>query len=173
MGTSRSPTTVMTANGEVRTREEATVHVKELDLFVTVLLLEETPAVLSHGKLCEDHGHTYHWIQRSKTTSDQKRARELMAIFRTMYHLWFLVYLRVPLQRPHLLPHHLHHRIPCLMSTDTPKLQCQKEVEVRVRSYGETRCLNPQKPKTKLKMKDAKKHKAIYHTGEKITDVNI
>ena len=36
MRTSRSPTTVMTANGEVQTREEATVHVKELVFFVTV-----------------------------------------------------------------------------------------------------------------------------------------
>ena len=60
--TSRSPTTVMTANGEVQTREEATVHVKQLDLFVKFMLLEETPAVLSLGKLCEDHGYTYHWI---------------------------------------------------------------------------------------------------------------
>ena len=47
MRTSRSPTTVMTANGEVQTREEATVYVEQLDLFVTVMLLEETPAVLS------------------------------------------------------------------------------------------------------------------------------
>ena len=31
MRTSRSPTKVMTANGEVQTREEATVYVKELD----------------------------------------------------------------------------------------------------------------------------------------------
>ena len=60
MRTSRSPTTVLTANGEVQTRGEATVHVKELDLFVTVMLLEETPAVLSLG-ICEDHGYTYHW----------------------------------------------------------------------------------------------------------------
>ena len=30
--TSRSPTTVITANGEVQTREEATVYVKELDI---------------------------------------------------------------------------------------------------------------------------------------------
>ena len=65
--TSRSPTTVLTADGEVRTREEATVHVKELDLFVTVMLLEETPAVLSLGKLCEDHGYTYHWTRGQKT----------------------------------------------------------------------------------------------------------
>ena len=66
MRTSRSLTTVMTANGEVQTREEATAYVKELDLFVTVMLLEETPAVLSLGKLCEDHGYTYHWTSRQK-----------------------------------------------------------------------------------------------------------
>ena len=59
MRTSRSPTTVMTANGEVRTREEATAYVKQLDLFVKVMLLEETPAVLSLEKLCEDHGFSY------------------------------------------------------------------------------------------------------------------
>ena len=47
---------VVTANGEVLTKEEARVYVKELDLFVTVMLLEDTPAVLSLGKLCEDHG---------------------------------------------------------------------------------------------------------------------
>ena len=52
---SKSPTTVMTANGEVLSREEATVYFKELDL-LTVMLLEDTPAVLSLGKLCEDHG---------------------------------------------------------------------------------------------------------------------
>ena len=67
MRTSRSPTTVMTANGEVQTREEATENVRELDLIVTVILLEETPAVLSLGKLCEDHGKTDH------RTSGQKR----------------------------------------------------------------------------------------------------
>ena len=66
---SKSPTTVVTASGEVLTREEAPVCVKQVDLFVKVMLLEETPAVLSLGKLCEDHGYTY---QRSKTTSHQK-----------------------------------------------------------------------------------------------------
>ena len=52
---SQSPTTAITANGEVQTKEEATVYVKELNLFVTVKLLHDTPAVLSLGKLCEDH----------------------------------------------------------------------------------------------------------------------
>ena len=36
------------------------MYVKQLDLFVKVMLLEETPAVLSLGKLYEDHGCTYH-----------------------------------------------------------------------------------------------------------------
>ena len=66
MRTSRSPTTVMTANGEVQTREEATASVKQLDLFVKVVLLEETPTVLSLEKLCEDHGKTYHWTSGQK-----------------------------------------------------------------------------------------------------------
>ena len=59
----------------MQTREEATVCVKELDLFVTVMFLEETPAVLSLGKLCEDHGYTYHWTSGQKTTSHQNGKR--------------------------------------------------------------------------------------------------
>ena len=50
-------------------------YVKELDPFVTVMLLEETPAVLSLGKLCEDHGYTYHWTsgQKPHLTKNGKR----------------------------------------------------------------------------------------------------
>ena len=46
-----SPTIVITANGEVQTQEEAIVYVKELDIFLTMKVLENTPAVLSFGKL--------------------------------------------------------------------------------------------------------------------------
>ena len=148
MRTSRSPTTVMTANGEVQTKEEATEYVKELDLFVTILLLQETPAALSLGKLCEDHGYTFGPAVKNQISP--KMARGLIAVYPTMYHLWFLVYQRV-LLRLHLLLHHLHHRIPYLVSTDTPKIQCKKEVEVRVESFGRTRCMKPQKLKTKFK----------------------
>ena len=89
--------------------------------------------------------------------------RELIAIYPTMYHLWFLVYQRVlPQLHFHLLLHHPHHRIPYLMSTDTSKIQYQKEVEVRVKSFGETRCMNPQKPKTTIKMVNQEKYKEIY-----------
>ena len=44
MRTSSGPMTVMTADGEVRTNNEAMVYVKQSDLFVTVMLLQETPA---------------------------------------------------------------------------------------------------------------------------------
>ena len=43
--TSKSATTVITANGEVQTHEEATVYVKELNIFLTMKVLEDMPAV--------------------------------------------------------------------------------------------------------------------------------
>ena len=57
-----SPTIVITANGEVQTHEEATVYVKELDIFLTMKVLENTPAVLSLGKLCDENGYSHEWI---------------------------------------------------------------------------------------------------------------
>ena len=61
-----SSTTVITANGEVQTHEEATENVKELDIFLTIKILENTPAVLSFGKLCDEHGYSYEWINGQK-----------------------------------------------------------------------------------------------------------
>ena len=61
-----SPTIVITANGEVQTHEEATVYVKELDIFLTAKVLEGTPAVLSLGKLCDEHEYSYEWINGQK-----------------------------------------------------------------------------------------------------------
>ena len=46
---SKEPTVVTTANGKVESMEEATVFVKDLDVFVTMVLLEDSPAVLSLG----------------------------------------------------------------------------------------------------------------------------
>ena len=64
-----SPTIVITANGEVLTHKEAIVYVKELDKFLTRKVLENTPAVLSLGKLCDENGYSYEWINGQKTTS--------------------------------------------------------------------------------------------------------
>ena len=44
--------------------------------------------------------------------------------------------------------------MPYLTSTDTLKIQYQKDAE--------TRCIDSQKPKTQIKMKDTKKYRAIY-----------
>ena len=41
--------------------QEAVVCVKDLDMFVTVQLLEDTAAVLSLGKLCEQNGSSHEW----------------------------------------------------------------------------------------------------------------
>ena len=61
-----SPTIVITANGEVQTHEEAIVYVKELEIFLTMKVLENTPAVLSLGKLCDENGYSYEWINGQK-----------------------------------------------------------------------------------------------------------
>ena len=50
--------------------------------------------------------------QRSKTTSHQKGQENWLQFFKPCAIRSSLVYLRVPLQRPRLLHHHLHHRIP-------------------------------------------------------------
>ena len=61
-----SPTNIMTAYGEVQTHEEAIVYVKELHIFLTMKVLENTPAVLSLGKLCDENGSSYEWINGQK-----------------------------------------------------------------------------------------------------------
>ena len=72
---SRTPTKVITANGEVQTNEEATENVHDLELFVTVQILEDTHAVLSPRKLCEEHGYSYDWAsgQKPQLTQNGKR----------------------------------------------------------------------------------------------------
>ena len=61
-----SPTIIMTANGEVQTHEDAIVYVKELEKFLTMKVLDNTPAVLSLGKLCDENGYSYEWINGQK-----------------------------------------------------------------------------------------------------------
>ena len=61
-----SPTIVITANGEVQTHEEAIVNVKELEICLTMKVFGNTPAVLSLGKLCDENGYSYEWINGQK-----------------------------------------------------------------------------------------------------------
>ena len=50
------------------------MFVHNLNQFFTVQLLEETPAVLSLGKLCKDHGYSYVWVsgQEPRLTKNGK-----------------------------------------------------------------------------------------------------
>ena len=42
------------------------MNVREFGLFVKVMLLEDTPLVLSLGKHCEDHVYDYYWTSGQK-----------------------------------------------------------------------------------------------------------
>ena len=82
-----SPTTVITANGEVQTHEEATVYVKELDVFLTMKVLDNTTAVLSFGKFCDENGYSYERINGQKP--HLKTGFGYLATRKTLFLLWF------------------------------------------------------------------------------------
>ena len=98
-----SPTIVITANGEVQTHEEATVYVKELDIFLTMKVLENTPAVLSLGKLCDENGYSYEWINGQKPHLKKKTVFGYSATRRTSFRSWFQACQVRPLDLPHTL----------------------------------------------------------------------
>ena len=88
------------------------VYVHDLDLFVTVQILDDTAAVLSLGELCEEHGYTYEWA----TTPDRTREEGFF------FAKWKVSYLLLSLDgRPILV---LHRR------TRQVQLQVQHQSEV-------------------------------------------
>ena len=104
--TSKSPTTVMTANGEVQTNEEATVYFKELGIFLTMKVLEDTPAVLSLETFAMNTD-THMSGSTVKNHISLKMVFEYSVVRKISYPSWFLVYLqllqaRLP-QHPRLL----------------------------------------------------------------------
>ena len=50
-----------TASGKAVSTEEAKLYVNDLDVFVTMMLLENSPAVLSLGQLREEMDYSYEW----------------------------------------------------------------------------------------------------------------
>ena len=91
--TPKSSTTGTTADGEVQTHEEATIYVKEMDIFLTMNVLEDTPAVLSVGKLCDEHGYSYQWITGQKPHPMENGVFGYIAKRRTSFRSWFLFFL--------------------------------------------------------------------------------
>ena len=71
-------------------KEEATVYVRESDLFVTVMRLGNSPAVLSLTKLCEDLGTgTIGRVAGNHISS--RKAIKFIATRQIMYHSSYLV----------------------------------------------------------------------------------
>ena len=109
-----SPTIVITANREVQTQEEAIVYVKELDIFLTMKVLENTPAVLSLGKLCDEIAYSYEWINGKKYISLKtglgflaRRTSFLLCYQVCQVHLLDLHQLHRHLEDRRVIPHHL------------------------------------------------------------------
>ena len=63
MSTLRS---LITFHGEVQMHEEATIHIKELEKFLIMKVLEDTQAFSSLGKFCDGNGCSYEWINCQK-----------------------------------------------------------------------------------------------------------
>ena len=103
---SESPTMVVTANGEVHTKEEATVYLKELDLFVTVSFSKiHLPFSHSENSAKITDISTSGPVVRNHNTL--KMAHEYNAARRTSYRSLSLVYRQALQAQRHL---HLRHQ---------------------------------------------------------------
>ena len=145
-------------------QEKKRQYVKHLDLFLKVMLLEEKLTQFFPWWNSAKNMGTRIIGKAVKLHIPSNMARELIAIFQTKYRWWFLVYQRVlPQLHLHQTRHHLRHmgqhRLTEIQYRRTEVWQ--KEVEVRMKSFGETRCINPQKPKIQIKMVILKKYKEI------------
>ena len=147
---------VTAANGEVQTSEEAQVFVHDLDLFVTVQLLEDTRAVLSSGKLCDEHGYTYEWAsgQRPHPTTKGKRfcARQKLS-----FPLLSQDCQQVPQARAQVRPLHRHRRTRQMLSL---QVQQHNEVTILTLKHREIVAILP-KPKTQMQRRATIKHRVI------------
>ena len=129
-----SPTIVITANGEVQTHEEAIVYVKELDIFLTMKVLDNTPAVLSLRRALRWKRVFLRMDQWSKTTSHLKTGFGYNATRRTSFLSWFQACQVRPLDLHQLyghlwnrrvIPHHLLH--PHLLHLQQAKFRFENE----------------------------------------------
>ena len=90
-----SLTIVITADGEVQTHEEATVYVKVLDIFLTVKVLENTPAVFFRS---ESFAMKTDILMNGSTVENHislKTGFGYNATRRTSFLSWFQAYQRV------------------------------------------------------------------------------
>ena len=138
---------VVTASGEVHTNEGATVNDNDLDLCVTVQILDDTPAVLSLGQLCGDHGYSNEWTSGQNHISFKKKAGN------TMQHGELRAYRCCgacqpdPPALPRVHPLHRNRRTHC--ERILLHLQQPHDVGVHAVEHWETSFKIPTKPETK------------------------
>ena len=76
------------------------MYVKELDIFLTMKVLEFSPAVLSLGKLFDENGFSYEWINGQENHISLKTGFGYNTTRRTSFLSWFQACQRV---RPRVL----------------------------------------------------------------------
>ena len=149
MRTSRSRMTVMTGRTARCKQEKKRQKMSNNWTYLSMLCFLKKLAQFFPWRVCEDHGYTYRWTSGQKPHLITNGMRIILQFFQlcTICGSWFISKFFLNYIFIYLLHHHLYSSqdIRDLMSTDTPKIQYQKEVEVRMESFGETRCKNPQK----------------------------
>ena len=194
--TSRSPTTVITANGQVQTNEEATVYVTELGIFLTMKVLEDSSAVLSLGKLCGEHGYSYEWFNGQKPhlilnfiriqcntenflpmvvpSLSASSSSSLPSSTSMTPSGSKLIILNLPLARLLQHPRHLQRKL--IIRITIPQ-SCQAKVWIG--KYGETRillkhqkscCMNQPKSQNQIKKESRASTVPTYRNGCKISE---
>ena len=103
---SRIPITMVTANGEVQTHEEATVYVKELDLFLTMKVLEDIPSSVVARKPRITDIHMSGPVVKNHVSS--KMVFGFNVQLKTSFQMWFQGYRRLLLRQARLVQHLQH-----------------------------------------------------------------
>ena len=110
---------------------------KNWNKFLTMKVLEDTPTVLSLGKLCDEDGYSYEWIKGQKTHLRKNGIRIINATLRTSFRSWFQACQIRLLDLTHQLRGHFHetgesllqHLLPASSSSPTASEMSVRERE--------------------------------------------
>ena len=81
------------------------MYVEELGIFLTMKVPENTPGVLSLGKLLDENGYSYEWINGQEPHLIKKTGLGLSATQRTLFLMWFQSCQVLPLDLDQLQGH--------------------------------------------------------------------
>ena len=116
--------------------------------------LEDTPAVLLHRKLCEDHGYSCEWTQWPKPHLIHK-GTNIQCNMEDYVPVVVLCQPDLP-ARLRVHPQHRYRRTQC--ETILRQVQQPHEARVHAVEYWETSCEVPPKKKTKITMRTPTQH---------------